>query len=52
MHWCQAVRDYVKCASKHITNCSILDVHDDVDQLWNFMESMKKQVDMSCQGIF
>ena len=50
IQWCKAVRDYIQCAGKHITNCSILEVRDDVEQLSNFMEHMMKQANLKCHG--
>ncbi|UJR08491.1 hypothetical protein I4U23_012758 [Adineta vaga] len=50
--WCKAVRDYIQCSDKYITNCSIIEVRDDVEQLSHFMEIIKKQADLHCYGGF
>jgi hypothetical protein len=44
------VKDYIQCAGKHITNCSISEVRDDVEQLSNFMEHIMKQANLNCHG--
>ena len=50
IHWCKSVTEYVRCAGKHISNCSIIDVRDDVEQLSNFIEYIIKQANLHCQG--
>ncbi len=50
IQWCKAVTDYIQCAGKHITNCSIIEVRDDVEQLSNFMEHIMKQANLYCHG--
>ncbi len=50
IQWCKAVRDYKQCADKHITNCSIIEVRDDVEQLSNFIEYIIKQANFRCYG--
>jgi hypothetical protein len=50
IQWCKAVRDYKPCADKHITNCSIIEVRDDVEQLSNFIDYIVKQADFKCHG--
>ncbi|CAF3003242.1 unnamed protein product [Rotaria sp. Silwood2] len=52
IQWCKAVTDYIQCAGKHITNCSIIEVRDDVEQLSNFMEYIMKQANLNCHGGF
>ncbi|CAF0901827.1 unnamed protein product [Adineta steineri] len=52
IRWCKTVRDYIRCADKYITNCSIIDVRDDVEQLSNFMKHIQKEADRECQGGF
>ncbi|CAF0861772.1 unnamed protein product [Rotaria sp. Silwood1] len=52
IQWCKAVSDYIQCAGKHITNCSIIEVRDDVEQLSNFMEYIMKQANLYCHGGF
>lgn len=51
IRWCRSVRNYVQCAGKHITNCSIVEVREDVEQLSNFMEHVIKQANFNCHGI-
>ena len=50
IQWCEAAREYIQCAGKHITNCSIIEVRDDVEQLSNFMEYIMKQANLCCHG--
>ena len=50
IQWCKAVTDYIQCAGKHISNCSIIEVKDDVEQLSNFMEYIMKQANLYCHG--
>ena len=51
IQWCsRSVRDYIQCAGKHITNCSISEVREDVEQLSNFMEYIMKQANEKCHG--
>jgi hypothetical protein len=50
IQWCKSVTDYIQCAGKHITNCSIIEVRDDVEQLSNFMEHIMKQANLYCHG--
>ncbi len=50
IQWCKSVTDYIQCAGKHITNCSISEVRDDVEQLSNFMEYIMKQANLNCHG--
>ena len=50
VQWCKSVTDYIQCAGKHITNCSISEVRDDVEQLSNFMEYIMKQANLYCHG--
>ena len=50
IQWCKAAVDYVQCAGKHITNCSIIEVRDDVEQLSSFMEHIIKQANLYCHG--
>lgn len=52
IQWCKAVKDYIQCAGKHISNCSIIEVKDDVEQLSNFMEHIIKQANLYCHGGF
>ncbi|CAF5021202.1 unnamed protein product, partial [Rotaria magnacalcarata] len=52
IRWCKVVREYIQCAGKHITNCSIIDVQDDVQQLSNFMDHIKKNANLCCHGGF
>jgi len=52
VQWCKSVTDYIQCAGKHITNCSISEVRDDVEQLSNFMEYIMKQANLNCHGGF
>lgn len=42
--------DYIQCAGKHVTNCSISEVREDVEQLSNFMEYIMKQANLNCHG--
>ncbi len=50
IQWCKDVTDYIQCAGKHITNCSIIEVRDDVEQLSTFMEFIMKQANLYCHG--
>ncbi len=50
IQWCKSVTNYIQCAGKHITNCSIIEVRDDVEQLSNFMEYIMKQANLNCHG--
>ncbi|CAF1156398.1 unnamed protein product [Didymodactylos carnosus] len=50
MLWCKAAYNYIQCAGKHITNCSIMEVKDDVEQLSMFMDYIMKQANVNCQG--
>jgi hypothetical protein len=50
IQWCKVVWDYIQCAGKYITNCSIMEVRDDVEQLSNFMEYIMKQANVNCHG--
>ena len=50
IQWCKSVTDYIQCAGRHISNCSISEVRDDVEQLSNFMEYIMKQANLNCHG--
>ena len=50
IHWCKSAMTYIQCAGKYITNCSIIEVQDDVEQLSNFMEHIIKQANRNCHG--
>lgn len=50
IQWCKSVSDYIQCAGRHVSNCSISEVREDVEQLSNFMEHIMKQANLNCHG--
>ena len=50
IHWCKSATKYVRCANRHVSNCSIIDVQDDVEQLTNFIDYLVRQANRHCQG--
>ncbi|CAF0795422.1 unnamed protein product [Didymodactylos carnosus] len=48
--WCKDTLDYYQCANRYITNCSIVEVKEDVDQLTTFMDYIEKSANRECPG--